>query len=46
MGRKLVFVARDAQGRRQSVTQQLKVAYAPGGGYLLLFGTGKLVERG
>ncbi|WP_219118308.1 pilus assembly protein [Janthinobacterium sp. UMAB-56] len=43
-GRKLVFVARDAQGRRQSVTQQLNVAYAPGGGYLLLFGTGKLVE--
>ena len=45
-GRKLVFVARDAQGRRQPVTQQLKVAYAPGGGYLLLFGTGKLVETG
>ena len=45
-GRKLVFVARDAQGRRQSVTQQLKVAYAPGGGYLLLFGTGKLLESG
>ncbi|MGK5027753.1 pilus assembly protein [Janthinobacterium sp. RB2R34] len=43
-GRKLVFVARDAQGRRQPVTQQVKVAYAPGGGYLLLFGTGKLVE--
>ncbi|PKB24375.1 pilus assembly protein [Janthinobacterium sp. 64] len=43
-GRKLVFVARDAQGRRQPVTQQPSVAYAPGGGYLLLFGTGKLVE--
>lgn len=43
-GRKLVFVARDAQGRRQPVTQQVKVAYAPGGGYLLLFGTGKLAE--
>ncbi|PIF09204.1 type IV pilus assembly protein PilY1 [Janthinobacterium sp. 13] len=43
-GRKLVFVARDAQGRRQPVTQQLSVAYAPGGGYVLLFGTGKLVE--
>ncbi|MEG2031817.1 MAG: PilC/PilY family type IV pilus protein, partial [Janthinobacterium sp.] len=43
-GRKLVFVARDAQGRRQPVTQQLNVAYAPSGGYLLLFGTGKLVE--
>ena len=43
-GRKLVFIARDAQGRRQPVTQQLNVAYAPGGGYLLLFGTGKLVE--
>ncbi|KAB8057829.1 hypothetical protein GCN74_18365 [Janthinobacterium sp. FT14W] len=43
-GRKLVFVARDAQGRRQPVTQQLNVAYAPDGGYLLLFGTGKLVE--
>lgn len=44
VGRKLVFVARDGQGRRQPITQQLKVAYAPGGGYLLLFGTGKLVE--
>ncbi|MGK5063660.1 PilC/PilY family type IV pilus protein [Janthinobacterium sp. LB3P112] len=43
-GRKLVFVARDAQGRRQPVTQQLSVAYAPAGGYVLLFGTGKLVE--
>ncbi|MGK5037550.1 pilus assembly protein [Janthinobacterium sp. LB3P118] len=43
-GRKLVFVARDAQGRRQPVTQRLNVAYAPGGGYMLLFGTGKLVE--
>ncbi|UQV45071.1 hypothetical protein KIV45_25680 [Janthinobacterium lividum] len=43
-GRKLVFVARDAQGQRQPVTQQLNVAYAPGGGYVLLFGTGKLVE--
>jgi len=43
-GRKLVFVARDAQGRRQPVTQQPSVAYAPGGGYVLLFGTGKLVE--
>jgi type IV pilus assembly protein PilY1 len=44
VGRKLVFVARDAQGRRQPVTQQLSVAYAPDGGYVLLFGTGKLVE--
>lgn len=44
VGRKLVFVARDAQGARQPVTQQIKVAHAPGGGYLLLFGTGKLVE--
>ena len=43
-GRKLVFVARDAQGARQPITQQIKVAHAPGGGYLLLFGTGKLVE--
>ena len=43
-GRKLVFVARDAQGRRQPVTQQPSVAYAPGGGYVLLFGTGKLLE--
>lgn len=42
--RKLIFVARDAQGVRQPITQQVKVAYAPGGGYLLLFGTGKLIE--
>ena len=31
-GRKLVFVARDAQGRRQPGTQQPSVAYAPAGG--------------
>ncbi|MFZ4876896.1 pilus assembly protein [Janthinobacterium sp. Mn2066] len=42
--RKLVFVARDAKGVRQPISQQVKVAYAAAGGYLLLFGTGKLAE--
>ena len=40
-----LFVARDAQGRRQPITTQPKVVFAPGGGYLVLFGTGKFVEN-
>jgi type IV pilus assembly protein PilY1 len=41
---RLVFVARDAAGVRQPITQAPSVAFAPGGGYLVLFGTGKLSE--
>ncbi|MES2127405.1 MAG: PilC/PilY family type IV pilus protein [Pseudomonadota bacterium] len=39
-GREPLFVARDAAGRRQAITQTPAVALAPGGGYLVLFGTG------
>jgi type IV pilus assembly protein PilY1 len=41
-----IFVARDAGGTRQPITQQPALAYANGGGYLVLFGTGKLIEQG
>lgn len=40
-----LFVARDAAGRRQPIAQQPQVAYANDGGYLVLFGTGKLIEQ-
>ena len=40
-----VFTARDDGGRRQPITQAPRVVFAPGGGYLVLFGTGKLIEE-
>ncbi|WP_229210704.1 pilus assembly protein [Duganella sp. CF517] len=40
-----LFVARDDSGTRQPITQQPLLAYAEGGGYLVLFGTGKLLEK-
>ena len=40
-----LFVARDAGGRRQPITQKPGVAFAPGDGYLVLFGTGRYLER-
>lgn len=40
-----LFAARDAAGKRQPITQQPQVVYAERGGYLLLFGTGKLIEQ-
>lgn len=40
-----LFVARDADGKRQPIAQQPMLAYASGGGYLLLFGTGMLFDR-
>ena len=40
-----LFVGRDASGRRQPIAQQPQVAYANDGGYLVLFGTGKLIEQ-
>ena len=39
-----VFTARDETGRRQPITHAPRVVFAPGGGYLVLFGTGKLIE--
>ena len=43
--RRPVFTARDATGRRQQITHAPRVVFAPGGGYLVLFGTGKLIEE-
>lgn len=40
-----LFTARDAAGKRQPITQQPLLAYASNGGYLVLFGTGKLIEQ-
>lgn len=40
-----LFVARDASGTRQPISQQPALAYANGGGYLVLFGTGRLIEQ-
>jgi len=42
---KPVFSATDAQGRRQPITQKPAVVFASDG-YLLLFGTGRLLESG
>ncbi len=39
-----LFVARDARGQRQPITQAPKVVFAPGQGVLALFGTGKFIE--
>ena len=39
-----IFTAYDATGRRQPIAHPPKVVFAPGGGYLVLFGTGKLIE--
>jgi type IV pilus assembly protein PilY1 len=41
-----LFEARDDTGRRQPVGQAPRVVFAPGGGYLVLFGTGKSIEDG
>ncbi|NGZ88497.1 pilus assembly protein [Duganella aceris] len=40
-----LFVARDASGRRQAIAQQPLLAYAPKRGYMVLFGTGQLIEK-
>ena len=41
----ILFEARDDSGQRQPITQAPRVVFAPGGGYLVLFGTGKLIEN-
>jgi type IV pilus assembly protein PilY1 len=43
-GKTPLFVARDAGGARQAIAQQPKVVFATGGGYLILFGTGRMLE--
>jgi type IV pilus assembly protein PilY1 len=42
---KPLFTAMDEKNNRQPITQQPKVVFAPGGGYVVLFGTGKFVEH-
>ncbi|HAT31676.1 MAG TPA: pilus assembly protein PilY [Janthinobacterium sp.] len=44
--RHALFVARDGAGAHQPISAQPKLAFAPGGGYLILFGTGKFIEDG
>jgi type IV pilus assembly protein PilY1 len=41
-----LFTARDAAGAAQPIAHAPKVVFAPGGGYLLVFATGKLIEEG
>jgi len=40
-----MFVARTTGGKRQPITTRPLVAFGPGGGYLVMFGTGKFVEQ-
>lgn len=40
-----LFTARDAQGRRQPITQQPTIVFGAEGDYLILFGTGRLLNR-
>jgi type IV pilus assembly protein PilY1 len=42
---KPLFTAADDKAARQPITAQPRVVFAPGGGYLVLVGTGKFVER-
>lgn len=41
---KPLFRARDANDEPQPITMQPHVVFAPGGGYVVLFGTGKFIE--
>lgn len=41
---KPLFTATDATGKPQPITIQPKIVFAPGGGYVVLFGTGKFAE--
>lgn len=41
-----LFVASDADGTRQPITSAPVVAYGPSRGYIVTFGTGKLLETG
>ncbi|WP_166454946.1 pilus assembly protein [Duganella aquatilis] len=40
-----LFVAKDAKGHRQPITEQPLLAYAKVRGYVVLFGTGRLIEK-
>jgi type IV pilus assembly protein PilY1 len=39
-----VFTAKTPTGETQPITVQPQIVFAPGGGYILLFGTGKYLE--
>ena len=41
----VLYEARDAGGGRQQIAHAPRVVFAPGGGYLVLFGTGKMIEE-
>lgn len=45
-GNNPVFVAMDDRQRRQPISARPAIAFAPGGGYVVLFGTGKFLESG
>ncbi|MBI1891126.1 MAG: pilus assembly protein PilY [Burkholderiales bacterium] len=40
-----LFTARDSEGNRQPISTQPSIVFAPGGGYVILFGTGKFIEE-
>ena len=40
-----LFTARDKSGAAQSIAHAPRVVFAPGGGYLVLFATGKFIEE-
>lgn len=40
-----IFTASDGRGNMQPITTQPKIVFAPGGGYIALFGTGKFIEE-
>jgi type IV pilus assembly protein PilY1 len=43
-GKAPLFVARDADGKRQPISQQPKVVFSAVNGHLILFGTGQMIE--
>lgn len=40
-----VFAARDAEGAPQPIAHAPHIVHGPGGGYLVIFGTGRLIEE-
>lgn len=40
-----VFIARDAAGTAQPIAHAPHIVHGPGGGYLVIFGTGKMIEE-
>ncbi len=44
-GTEPMFSATDHKGARQPITVQPRIVFAPGGGFIVLFGTGKFIEQ-